>query len=220
MQIWLRKAFVIFITVITFGIVVPPIHPIINDSESKDETQAAIYEENSPFEMEEEQSDVEDWQNPDSPDSMSWAETAERIENDEELPALFTQYVVSEADKQAKQKFGPIIGEAIGDRFNEEILPELRSIIEDFSSNKMSAEDLKFIGVSEKPSGGLGEKILHIYSLKTGEDFLRFHVRRDQPPQDGYWFNFHYHEYEDQFANHHDLGKIYWDKNTPPHWVS
>ena len=63
-------------------------------------------------------------------------------------------------------------------------------------------------------------KIFHVYNRLTGEDLLRFHVRRDHPPQDGYWFNFHYHTAEDGFQSHHELGSIYWDRNTPPDWMS
>ncbi|MED4798110.1 YpjP family protein, partial [Priestia megaterium] len=51
-------------------------------------------------------------------------------------------------------------------------------------------------------------------------DLIRFHVRRENPPKDGYWFNFHYHAAADNFQKHYDLGKIYWNRNMPPKWFS
>jgi hypothetical protein len=79
-------------------------------------------------------------------------------------------------------------------------------------------EQLHYLAVTENPSGGMGERIFHIYRVDSGEDIIRFHVRREHPPQDGYWFQFHYHTYHDDFQTHYELGKIYWDKNTPPQW--
>ncbi|MEW8987992.1 MAG: YpjP family protein, partial [Bacillus sp. (in: firmicutes)] len=81
-------------------------------------------------------------------------------------------------------------------------------------------EDLVHLAISEEPGKGKSEKIFHIKDEKTGEDVIRFHVRRDQPPHEGYWFNFHYHTHHDEYQTHHDLGSIYWAKNTPPNWMS
>ncbi|MEH7388569.1 YpjP family protein, partial [Bacillus sp. JJ1521] len=81
-------------------------------------------------------------------------------------------------------------------------------------------EQLDQLEISEQPSGGNGEKIFHIFDNTSGKDIVRFHVRKDHPPQDGYWFNFHYHTHHDGFQTHHALGDIYWNKNTPPKWLS
>jgi hypothetical protein len=81
-------------------------------------------------------------------------------------------------------------------------------------------ESLANLKVTETPGGGLSEKIFHITNSKANEDVIRFHVRRDHPPQQGYWFNFHYHTHHDNFQAHHELGSIYWNKNTPPKWMT
>src|SRR5690606_5692626 len=77
---------------------------------------------------------------------------------------------------------------------------------------------LEKLAITEKPAGGISEKIFHIYETETNKDIIRFHVRRDKPPLEGYTFNFHYHTYHDQFQTHYALGNIYWDINTRPKW--
>ncbi|MRX70906.1 hypothetical protein GJU40_01825 [Bacillus lacus] len=121
------------------------------------------------------------------------------------------------AEEQSYLKFGNKIGPVIEDEFKEVILPKIEETITEFAEN-----DERFLNVilSKKPAGGMGEKIFHIYDAQTGEDLIRFHVRRDNPPHQGFWFNFHYHTYHDSFASHHELGSIYWDKNTPPNWMA
>ena len=64
----------------------------------------------------------------------------------------------------------------------------------------MPEESLQSLAIS-KPAGGNNEKIFHVYDTKTGNDLLRFHVRRDHPPQDGYYFNFHYHRFDDGYLD-------------------
>ncbi len=62
--------------------------------------------------------------------------------------------------------------------------------------------------------------MFNIYDEQTGKDLIRFHVRTENRPGEGYYYNFHYHTAEDQFATHHNLGDVYWSKNTPPKWLS
>ena len=81
-------------------------------------------------------------------------------------------------------------------------------------------EDLSQLAISERPSGGTSEKIFHIQDQLTNKDVIRFHVRRDHPPQEAHVFNFHYHLANDQFQKHHDLGVIHWNKSTPPRWMT
>lgn len=116
-------------------------------------------------------------------------------------------------------KFGSKIGPVIADEFQNVILPKIEKALAEVTE-QFPEEDLSYLTISEIPSGGRGEKIFHIYNEKTGKDIIRFHVRRDLRPQEGYWFNFHYHTYHDHFEKHYLLGEIFWDKNTPPRWMS
>ena len=97
------------------------------------------------------------------------------------------------------------------------ILPKIEVALEEMAS-QFPDEQLQSLTISEKPSGGRSEKIFHIYDTESGKDIIRFHVRQDHIPLEGYWFNFHYHTYHDSFSAHYELGSIYWDTNTPPKW--
>jgi hypothetical protein len=99
------------------------------------------------------------------------------------------------------------------------ILPNIEKAIQEVAV-QFPEESLANLKVTETPGGGLSEKIFHITNSKANEDVIRFHVRRDHPPQQGYWFNFHYHTHHDNFQAHHELGSIYWNKNTPPKWMT
>jgi hypothetical protein len=110
-----------------------------------------------------------------------------------------------------------VISEQVGDEYRNLIVPKIGEVMNGIS-RQYDEETLRNLVVSQSPSGGSGEKILHIYDGRSGQDLVRFHVRRDHPPKDGYWFNFHYHVDKDQFETHHNLGNIYWDKDTPPQW--
>ncbi|AZB43257.1 hypothetical protein CEF21_13615 [Bacillus sp. FJAT-42376] len=120
------------------------------------------------------------------------------------------------AKEQTHQKFGSRIGPVIEKEFDAVILPEIEKVMEQELTKKESMN----LVISEKPGSGRSEKIFHIYDRISGQDVIRFHVRVDHPPGDGYWFNFHYHMYRDSFEQHHELGRIYWDRNTPPAWMT
>lgn len=131
----------------------------------------------------------------------------------------FIHSVMAEAEKQSFEKFGSKISPVIEDEFRQVILPNIQKAIE-MTVAEYPEEKLVSLSVSESPSGGVGEKIFHIYDANTNQDIIRFHVRRDHPPMDGYYFNFHYHVQYDNYQKHYALGTIYWDKNTPPKWMS
>lgn len=99
------------------------------------------------------------------------------------------------------------------------ILPNIEKAIKEVM-DQYDDNDLRYLTITERPTGGHSERIFHIYDGKKQHDVIRFHVRRDHPPKEGYWFNFHYHTYHDKFQKHHTLGAIYWAKNTPPKWMS
>ncbi|WP_017727954.1 YpjP family protein [Halalkalibacterium ligniniphilum] len=131
----------------------------------------------------------------------------------------FADTVIEQTYEQSLLKFGDVIAAKIGQTFEAEILTRLKDVII-HETEGLSMDQLQSLTLSDDPSAGLGEKIIHLYDTSTGQDLLRFHVRRDQPPKQGYWFNFHYHSDKDAFEGHHELGSIYWGKNMPPYWMA
>ncbi|GAA3327096.1 hypothetical protein GCM10020331_065700 [Ectobacillus funiculus] len=104
------------------------------------------------------------------------------------------------------------IAPVIEDEFKEVILPRIEETLSAFAGT-IPSDSLQHLALSQKPAGGEYEKIFfHVYDERTGKDLLRFHVRRDRPPLEGYYFNFHYHSVEDEYATHYDLGNMYWGK--------
>jgi hypothetical protein len=198
---WLRKSFVVMVTILTFGLVTP--------------AQAYLYENNSQDKnpkrdiiepTEEEKSSINTL--------SSSSEEIGHINRDE-----FIRKMLDEAENQSFAKFGSKIKPVIENEFSEVILPNIEKVIQ-MVAEQYPEEDLAYLMVTEGPGGGYSEKIFHIKNEMTDEDIIRFHVRRDQPPQEGYWFNFHYHTHHDKFQEHHELGTIFWAKNTPPKWMS
>lgn len=126
---------------------------------------------------------------------------------------------VSEAKEQAYQKFGTKIGPKIQDDFDTLIFPKMQQAIDE-TLHKNGEIQSQNLAITENPSGNYSEKIFNIYNTESGEDLIRFHVRTENRPQAGYYYNFHYHTSEDEFFTHHNLGDVYWSKNTPPKWLS
>jgi hypothetical protein len=222
MPLWLRKSLVVLITILTFGTVVPT-SILLNDNDSKrseviehttDKKSNTIsqtlvkekVEETDKIKDEAKQNKIE-----------SWNVISKSLSEKEELQKEFMTYTVSEAKKLAEIKFGQAINKRVGKKYEQEILPAFGKVVT-MLGEELEEEQIRHLRITQNPAGGLGEKILHIYDERNGQDLIRFHVRRDQPPLDGYWFNFHYHVPTDNFQAHHEIGKIYWDKNTPPHW--
>ena len=192
---WLRKSLLVLVTVVTFGMVTPQALLAENPNDDK-QSKRNIYESN-PQIQEETIFDAE--------------EISERDQ--------FIKQMAKEAEVQSFVKFGSKIKPVIEDEFKEIILPNIETVIAEITA-QYPEEDLSQLVVSEVPSGGTSERIFHILNKKTNSDVIRFHVRRDHPPKEAFAFNFHYHTDHDQFQTHHDLGIIYWDKNTPPKWMS
>jgi hypothetical protein len=193
---WLRKSLVVMITVLSFGMVTPSQAAWLEEL-SQDSGLKRDIVESKP-------------QNDDHHlNSIANIPTREQIIDE----------ILVQAESYAYQKFGSKIKPVIEDEFKEVILPEIEKVIEEVTL-KIPEQNLQYLNISEFPSGGLSERIFHIQNELNGEDIIRFHVRRDNPPQQGYWFNFHYHTYLDGFQNHHTIGSIYWNKNTPPKWMS
>ncbi|TMU86837.1 hypothetical protein FGG79_01440 [Bacillus sp. BHET2] len=195
MSIWLRKSFFVLLSILTFGLVSP--------------SQAFLNEENHALAK-----------NNGKP-SSSVESTSEEVREEESTLSrdVFIETMLAQAEKNAYEKFGTKIKPIIEDEFKSLILPKIEKAIED-TAVQFPEENLSSLTISEVPQYAKTEKIFHIYDERSGEDVIRFHVRKDHPPKDGYYFNFHYHTVHDQFQTHHDLGSIYWDKNTPPQWRS
>ncbi|WP_342432022.1 YpjP family protein [Neobacillus sp. FSL H8-0543] len=196
MNKWLRKSFVVMVSLLTFGLVTPT--HLINNVDAEKPSERRSFETGS-------------LSNFDQRD-----EFANEIEFNKEE---FLGKLVMQAEVQSYQKFGTRIKPVIENEFREIIFPNIQLAIEETAA-LFPEENLMHLAISETPGKGQSEKIFNIRNSQLNKDILRFHVRRDNPPQAGYWFNFHYHTYHDSFQSHHDLGSIYWDKNTPPKWMS
>jgi hypothetical protein len=197
MNKWLRKSFVVMVSLLTFGIVTP--------SQFINEVNAEKANDRETFESASVRGSFEDHK--------------DLFSNSVFDESKFVEDLVRQAEYQSYQKFGTRIKPVIENEFRTIIMPNIELALEETASQYPN-EDLLNLIITESPGGGLSEKIFHIKNKVTGQDVVRFHVRRDNPPQAGYWFNFHYHTYHDNFQKHHDLGTIFWAKNTPPKWMS
>jgi hypothetical protein len=193
MPAWLRKSLVVMISIFTFGVVSPAQANgfLTTTADRTDKSSSA---------------------------ETVYFDTFETPVDEEAEREKFIFRTMQEAEQQAFQKFGTKIGPVIEDEFRQTILPNIERAIE-MVAVQYPGEELNSLRITEMPGGGESEKIFHIIG-ENGKDIIRFHVRRDQPPKDGYWFNFHYHTCHDSFQTHYELGTIFWAKNTPPKWRS
>ncbi|HEU5140134.1 MAG TPA: YpjP family protein [Bacillales bacterium] len=218
---WMKKIFVTFVAALTFGIVVPNSHVTTDRAHNskanrleKSSNELDVNVETVAVEEKDTDTESEPEYSP-----SSWEEAAASVLDTDELRNQFKMYTVQQVEQQGFQKFGPVISDQVGEEYLRAILPEVETVIDGVATGT-DEETLRNLAISGSPAGGFGEKILHIYDSRNGQDLIRFHVRRDHPPLDGYWFNFHYHIPSDEFQEHHDLGNIFWDKDTPPQWMA
>lgn len=136
-----------------------------------------------------------------------------------EQPEVRVEDFMLAAKEQSYLKFGSRIGPVIEEEFESIIFPQMERAIET-TLTRLPGDKLRALAISERPSGQYSEKIFHITDTAANQDLIRFHVRTENRPFDGYYYNFHYHTVEDNYAVHHDLGEIYWSKNQPPKWLS
>ncbi len=127
--------------------------------------------------------------------------------------------LVEKAKAQSYIKFGEKITPVIGDEFEEIIFPKITQAIE-MTVERLGKDSLKNLAITEAPSGDYKEKMFNVYNAKNGQDQIRFHVRTENRPFEGHYYNFHYHTLDDKFVTHYDLGEIFWSKDTPPKWLS
>lgn len=192
MKNWIQKTLVIAVALLTFG-VISPNHVIWENLLDDKANQKSI--------------------------SSHSAQPTYAVEWSEEEPSTFIEDAIIQAKEQSLLKFGSRIGPVITNEFDEVIFPKIQEAIE-MTLVDMDNHKLKSLAISENPSGDHSEKIFHIFDTTTKSDLIRFHVRTEKRPQDGYFFNFHYHTISDEFAKHYKLGDIYWSKNMPPKWLS
>lgn len=199
MRLWMRRLFVAIIAVITLGQYVPEIE--IDSARAKAKDSENIYDNSYDSYIYEEQ----------TTESEQIVETAPIEEH--------VQLLTEKAKEQIKVKLGPKILSEIETDVVEVIFPKIQSILEETFYNQ--DEDLiPYYEITENPSKGTGERIFNVYDHHSKQIIAKFHVRRDQRPLEGYWFNFHYHIYEDDFEKHYEIAEVYWDKNDPPNWMS
>lgn len=196
MKKWFQKAMVSAVAVVTLGLITPSHAFWDNVFEGNSQHKTLIEQQNEP-----------------TTTLVAYAEEQPIIEQIYE-PIDFIQ----EAKEQAYLKFGTKVGPKIQQNFDELIFPKMQEAI-DYTVARVGEEKIN-LAITENPSGNYSEKIFNIYNRETCKDMIRFHVRTENRPLDGFYYNFHYHTYEDDFASHYDLGEIYWSKNTPPKWLS
>lgn len=204
MKTWFRKLSVILITIMTLGLYVPPTTLDMEAEDNKDTFSSRANINNDAI-LPATEIQAEEIDHIDSYDNLN---------NDDYLHML-----TEKATEQIVTKLGPKIVDRIENDVLDTILPSIEEVLKTVLAES-GEDELPYYGITEEPTRGLGEKIFHVYNHQTNEDIARFHVRRDNRPLEGYWFNFHYHLNDDGFEEHHELGEIYWDKNIPPRWMS
>ncbi len=190
MRQWVQKTLIVAVALLTFG-VISPTHEIWTTLHDKDEAKQSDRSSNVP----------------------------EYQFGLSEFEQVTEASIIDSAKNMAYQKFGSKIGPIISSEFDEVIFPKIEEAIQMTFSTSMDIHK-RHLAISERPAGDYAEKIFHVKDLDTRKDLIRFHVRTEKRPQDGYFFNFHYHIADDGFVAHHSIGDIYWSKNTPPKWLS
>lgn len=197
MKKWLYKSLVVSVALLTFGMITPK-HEIWANFEEENNTNRAI-------------------------ERPTNNQLSSAYQLDEILVEDYTKITIQSMTEAAKEqsyiKFGTRVGPVIEDEFETNIFPKIEEAIA-FTVDRLGEDKLKNAVISEKPSGEYSEKIFHITDNQLRQDIIRFHVRTENRPFDGFYYNFHYHTFEDNFVKHYDLGEIYWSKNTPPKWLS
>lgn len=193
---WLQKSLIIAVALLTFGVITPT-HDIWSGLQEKGGSKHTA--------------------GPSVESDDYYIGLAEpELVND--LKSIEEAFIVS-AKELSYEKFGTRIGPVITEEFDEVIFPKIDEVIR---MTLIDTNDLhkRRLAISERPAGNYSEKIFHVFDKDEKRDLIRFHVRTDKRPQDGYFFNFHYHIAEDEFTTHHTIGDIYWSKDTPPKWLT
>ncbi|MEK4229277.1 YpjP family protein [Solibacillus sp. FSL H8-0538] len=197
MKKWLYKSLVVSVALLTFGMITPK-HEIWTTLEYG-------VEPNRTHES--------------SGNDLSAAFQLDTILLEDSREEASIDTILSAAKQQSYIKFGSRIGPVIENEFETNIFPKMEEAIE-ITLARLGNDAIQSLTITEKPSGAYSEKIFHIIDNATAQDVIRFHVRTENRPFDGFYYNFHYHTMEDSYVTHYNLGEIYWSKNTPPKWLS
>ncbi|MBP1970179.1 hypothetical protein J2Z83_002297 [Virgibacillus natechei] len=198
MKMWMRKTAVVLITIMTLGMYTPSVllpteteeHKGREDSDESVANAVSIADEVDEIDV--------------------------TLEPDDDY---FIRAMTEKAKEQTLTKLGPRIVNQVDDDFTEMILPKMEEVLEGILA-EAGQDKLEYYGITEHPASGEGERIFNIHDYHKEQDIAKFHVRRENRPLEGYWFNFHYHLSDDSFEKHHLIGEIYWDKNMPPKWMA
>lgn len=196
MKKWIYKSLVVSVAFLTLGMITPK-HEIWSNFEEQEKNAFSA---------------------PVPDNEVSSALQLDDLVLDSQPQVQVADFVLA-AKEQSYVKFGSRIGPVIEDEFDSIIFPQIERAIETTLFNVEDAT-LRSLAISEQPSGQYSEKIFHITDTVANSDLIRFHVRTENRPFDGYYYNFHYHTAEDNYAVHHNLGEIFWSKNQPPKWLS
>lgn len=202
MKIWLKKLFVATVAIMTLGFYVPPIDLDINADTDNKETAS-------------------EKKSLDKPDSFIYEPPVylEELDNHQIVVLDPAEELIEQAKDRMIEKLGPRILSKLNDEMTEEVLPNLELVVANLI--EMNDPDMTFnLSIIEHKIPGYGEKIFDLYDEQADQIIAKFHVRRENRPLEGYWFNFHYHLAADQFETHYGLADVYWSKNTPPKWMS
>lgn len=197
MKLWIRKLSVIIVTFMTLGMYIPPTY--LDEAKAEEKNESA--EPNADEQLVQVEVNDED-------------DDADTTLNEADFISILTE----QAKEQTITKLGPKIAEQVEADFTATILPAMDEVLNQILEE--ASEASPYLAITESPAEGYGEKIFNLYDYQTNKDIAKFHVRRDNRPLEGYWFNFHYHVSSDNFEAHHEIGEIYWDKNIPPKWMS
>ncbi|WP_080872149.1 YpjP family protein [Oceanobacillus timonensis] len=195
MKLWWRRIAVVFITILTLGIY-SPTNLLEVDADKRSDNSVSS------------SSDI---------DTASVIKEATQSYIVEDARASYLKHLQKEAKVLSLEKFGPKITDKVEDEFAAAILPQMETMLVDLVEHSEAYND---IAITEKPSKGYGERMFNVSNNRSGETLVKFHVRRENRPLEGHYFHFHYHLSEDGFQKHHPIGDIYWDRNTPPKWMT
>lgn len=203
MKLWFKKISVVLITFMTLGVFIPPTYL---DARAENEgfvSPSQDYNDNQSADVSED--DTNDYAN--------------EYDGDYDSTEYLINMITAQAKEQTLLKMGPKILERVSDDLTDTILPNIEEVLK-MILDDAGEEKFQYYSIVEGASKGYGEKIFILYDQQSKQEVARFDVRRDLRPKEGHWFNFHYHLSEDNFEEHYIIGEVYWDKNTPPKWMS
>lgn len=197
MKLWVKKLFVATVAALTLGMYVPSIDLEVNaDVDNKDieESKEAL-------------------------DSSRIVHAPAEPESYSSTIVTSKEELTEQAIERTLEKIGPRTIKPIERDVMDEVLPQIETVMAAIV-DKYDPDQSFRLSLIEHKTPGYGEKIFDVYDETDGKIVAKFHVRRDNKPLDGYFFNFHYHLEDDDFDHHYPIAEVCYGKNTPPKWMS